>query len=145
MKFTPPGGRVELEATALGTGCVRIEIRDTGPGMTQSRKSKLPCAPSARWMRGFNKRHEGTGLGLPISLALARLHGGDMTIDSDKGRGHAGHHRPPGLGLVHAPAALEHETGRRSDEATRDEAADAMLRREDPPRPVRPRSAASLR
>ena len=36
---------------------------------------------------GFNKRHEGTGLGLPIAYALARLHGGDLRIDSQKGRG----------------------------------------------------------
>jgi two-component system cell cycle sensor histidine kinase PleC len=36
---------------------------------------------------GFNKRHEGTGLGLPIAYALARLHGGDLRIDSQKGAG----------------------------------------------------------
>jgi two-component system cell cycle sensor histidine kinase PleC len=36
---------------------------------------------------GFNKKHEGTGLGLPIALALARLHGGDLQIDSTKGVG----------------------------------------------------------
>ena len=35
----------------------------------------------------FNKRHEGTGLGLPIAYALARLHGGDLRIDSQKGAG----------------------------------------------------------
>ena len=37
---------------------------------------------------GFNKRHEGTGLGLPIAYALARLHGGDLRIDSEKGQRH---------------------------------------------------------
>ena len=42
----------------------------------------------------FNKRHEGTGLGLPIAYALARLHGGDLRIDSQKGQGHAGHRDP---------------------------------------------------
>jgi two-component system cell cycle sensor histidine kinase PleC len=36
---------------------------------------------------GFNKRYEGTGLGLPISAALVRLHGGNLTIDSEKGKG----------------------------------------------------------
>jgi two-component system cell cycle sensor histidine kinase PleC len=36
---------------------------------------------------GFNKRHEGTGLGLPIAYALARLHGGDLQIESKKGAG----------------------------------------------------------
>ena len=35
----------------------------------------------------FSKRHEGTGLGLPIAYALARLHGGDLRIDSQKGQG----------------------------------------------------------
>ena len=36
---------------------------------------------------GWTRRHEGTGLGLPISLALARLHGGDMQLHSTKGLG----------------------------------------------------------
>ena len=36
---------------------------------------------------GFNKRHEGTGLGLPIAYALTRMHGGELRIESEKGRG----------------------------------------------------------
>jgi signal transduction histidine kinase len=35
----------------------------------------------------FNRRHEGTGLGLPIAYALTRMHGGDLRIDSQKGSG----------------------------------------------------------
>jgi signal transduction histidine kinase len=37
--------------------------------------------------QGFNKKYEGTGLGLPISAALVGLHGGRLTVESEKGVG----------------------------------------------------------
>ena len=36
---------------------------------------------------GLARRHEGTGLGLPLARKLAELHGGSLTIESEKGRG----------------------------------------------------------
>jgi two-component system, cell cycle sensor histidine kinase PleC len=86
VKFTQPGGRVELEAATLGASCARIEIRDDGPGMT-SEEIDTAMRPFGQVNGGWTKRHEGTGLGLPISLALARLHGGDMQLHSTKGLG----------------------------------------------------------
>ncbi|MBL6932958.1 MAG: hypothetical protein ISR45_08425, partial [Rhodospirillales bacterium] len=36
---------------------------------------------------GLNRKHEGSGLGLPLTKGLIELHGGAMTVKSKKGRG----------------------------------------------------------
>jgi two-component system, cell cycle sensor histidine kinase PleC len=86
VKFTPDWGRVRLDAAVQSEGFVTISVTDTGPGMD---KDEVETALSAFGQvdAGFNKRHEGTGLGLPIAMALARLHGGDLRIPSTKGAG----------------------------------------------------------
>lgn len=86
VKFTPPRGRVQLIAEPAGSGFVRISITDTGRGLDPA-EVDIALRPFGQVDAGFNKRHEGTGLGLPISVALANLHGGSLTIDSEKGRG----------------------------------------------------------
>jgi two-component system, cell cycle sensor histidine kinase PleC len=86
VKFTAPGGSVGLAATVHVPGFVRIEISDDGPGMTED-EIETAMRPFGQVSGGWSKRHEGTGLGLPISLALARLHGGDMQLHSTKGIG----------------------------------------------------------
>ena len=66
------------------------------------RKSKPHCRPFGQIDTGFNKRHEGTGLGLPIAYALTRMHGGELRIDSEKGVRHPhlphSSRRPPSMG-----------------------------------------------
>jgi two-component system, cell cycle sensor histidine kinase PleC len=86
VKFSPARGRVYVEAKAVNNGFVQVSVTDTGGGMTPA-EIETAMRPFGQVDSGFNKRHEGTGLGLPISVALARLHGGDLTIDSEKGRG----------------------------------------------------------
>jgi len=110
VKFTQPGGRVELEAVAFGASCARIEIRDNGPGMT-SEEIDTAMRPFGQVNGGWTKRHEGTGLGLPISLALARLHGGDMQLHSTKGLGTRVTIDLPVWPCTRA-GSVEHETGR---------------------------------
>jgi len=63
-----------------------ISVSDTGPGM-DAEEIDTAMSPFGQVDSGFNKKHEGTGLGLPIALALARLHGGDLQIHSTKGVG----------------------------------------------------------
>jgi two-component system, cell cycle sensor histidine kinase PleC len=86
VKFTPDWGRVRLEATAQHEGFVTICIIDTGEGMDAT-EVETAMSPFGQVEAGFDKRHEGTGLGLPIAVALAKLHGGDLRIQSAKGAG----------------------------------------------------------
>jgi two-component system, cell cycle sensor histidine kinase PleC len=86
VKFTPDWGRVRLEASVQAEGFATISVIDTGPGM-EPEEIETALSPFGQVDAGFNKRHEGTGLGLPIAMALARLHGGDLRIYSSKGAG----------------------------------------------------------
>jgi two-component system, cell cycle sensor histidine kinase PleC len=85
-KFTPEWGRVRVDASVLSDDFASISVTDNGPGMTLD-EIDTAMSPFGQVESGFNKRHEGTGLGLPIAYALARLHGGDLTINSTKGEG----------------------------------------------------------
>lgn len=86
VKFTPEWGKVRLEASVHSAGFATISVTDTGPGMDAA-EIDTAMSPFGQVDSGFNKKHEGTGLGLPIAMALARLHGGDLQIHSTKGVG----------------------------------------------------------
>ena len=86
VKFTPEWGRVKLEAQVQHEGFCTISVADTGPGMDTA-EIETALSPFGQVEAGFAKSHEGTGLGLPIALALSRLHGGDMIVQSAKGAG----------------------------------------------------------
>ena len=86
VKFTPAQGRIRVEAGVLQQGYAAVSVTDSGPGMN-SAEIETAMRPFGQIDTAFNKRHEGTGLGLPIAYALARLHGGDLRIDSQKGAG----------------------------------------------------------
>jgi two-component system, cell cycle sensor histidine kinase PleC len=85
-KFTPEWGRVRIDATFTAEEFATICVTDTGPGM-DAKEVETAMSPFGQVESGFSKRHEGTGLGLPIAFALARLHGGDLLINSTKGSG----------------------------------------------------------
>ena len=80
VKFTPENGRIRVEAQMLQQGYAVISVTDTGVGMSPA-EVETAMRPFGQIDTAFNKRHEGTGLGLPIAYALARLHGGDLRID----------------------------------------------------------------
>jgi two-component system cell cycle sensor histidine kinase PleC len=86
VKFTPAKGRVGFHAAPASKGFVKLSISDNGAGMSVS-DIETAMRPFGQVDAGFNKKHEGTGLGLPISAALAKLHGGSLSIDSEKGKG----------------------------------------------------------
>ena len=88
FKYTGKGGgvvlRVDLPATLSAGAPLRISVRDTGPG--------IPLAEQARVFEryyqvpGEQHRH-GTGIGLALSQELARLHGGQIELESQPGQG----------------------------------------------------------
>jgi CheY-like chemotaxis protein len=80
LKFTP-SGRVDVEIDSQEDG-LRIAVRDTGPGIETSQHEAI--------FEEFRQAQDditGTGLGLAISRRLARAMKGDVTVESESGRG----------------------------------------------------------
>jgi signal transduction histidine kinase len=76
LKFTPRGGSVTLRGFARD-GLVGLEVVDTGPGIPWGERE----AVLRRFYRAEASRHTpGSGLGLALVAAVARLHGMDLTI-----------------------------------------------------------------
>ena len=86
VKFTEPGGSVVITVRQPGPETIAFEVRDTGVGMSEA-DIKIALEPFGQVDAGFSRRHEGTGLGLPLVSRLAELHGGRFHIDSTKGHG----------------------------------------------------------
>ncbi len=86
VKFTSEGGKVLLEAKRIAGDFVRISVADNGGGMTPT-EIDTALTPFGQINGGLNKSHEGTGLGLPIAVALVRMHGGTLEIESEKNSG----------------------------------------------------------
>ena len=111
VKFTPENGHVTIAVQPAPDGMMSIEITDTGVGMTPS-EIETALRPFGQVEQGFNKKYEGTGLGLPISAALVGLHGGRLTVESDKGKGTRVTVLLPNFAAGHRQAkALQDEAG----------------------------------
>ncbi len=88
VKFTDEGG-VRLVVRFLGDRRkpkILFEIFDTGPGMTNAEIARV-FQPFACLGQNANRRFGGQGLGLTISRGLARLLGGDISVESRPGVG----------------------------------------------------------
>ena len=99
VKFTPDGGRVRVETTPVclpdhkqSPDYVQISVADTGIG--------IPLADQERIFEKFRqastipgqetlltREYEGTGLGLSIVMELSKLLGGEVTLESEFGKG----------------------------------------------------------
>jgi signal transduction histidine kinase len=86
IKFTPEGGRVRIAAERGAGGTLLIEVADTGIGMAAE---EIPIAlkPFRQVDSGLNRKHGGTGLGLPLVKSRIELHGGSLAIASAPGAG----------------------------------------------------------
>ena len=84
-KFTPNGSQVLLRARQEADH-VHIQVTDNGPGIA---KSKLAAIFDAFTQvdREEGPGIRGTGLGLTITRKIVQLHGGEIGVQSDKGRG----------------------------------------------------------
>ncbi len=85
IKYNRDGGTVEVSCNTSASKCVRISIKDTGPG--------LPPEKLAQLFQQFNRLGqetgsvEGTGIGLVVSKQLVELMGGAIGVESTVGQG----------------------------------------------------------
>src|SRR5581483_6891114 len=84
IKFTPKGGKIELAARQVG-GMVRMEVRDSGPGIPTEERQRI--FEAFHRLKQSEKASEGTGLGLAITRRLVELHGGVLNVESEPGEG----------------------------------------------------------
>jgi signal transduction histidine kinase len=84
-KFTPEGGRIQLEAERAGD-FVAVRVTDNGIGMSPEALTHL--FEEFRQVEQYRKPQEqGTGLGLAITKRMVEIHGGDIKVQSAVGEG----------------------------------------------------------
>jgi heavy metal sensor kinase len=79
IRYTPPGGRIDILAQAAPTG-VELRVANTTRPMSQADRARL----FERFYRGDQARNRGVdghGLGLSLSRVIARAHGGDLVLE----------------------------------------------------------------
>jgi PAS domain S-box-containing protein len=97
IKFTPRGGSVRLGCAVTdqpdpgvqsrgGGNWLRVDVEDTGVGIAPEHVEEI-FQPFFQVDGGYTRESGGTGLGLSISRRLARLMGGDVTLQSRPGSG----------------------------------------------------------
>ena len=85
IKFTPRGGQVTVSALCHGPKFV-LSVEDTGVGIGEADLGQLG-KPFFQARASYDRRHDGSGLGLSIVKGLVGLHGGDVDIRSRVGEG----------------------------------------------------------
>jgi signal transduction histidine kinase len=93
IKYTPPGGQIWLRASSRHFSIhewkagpwVVAEVRDTGPGIPEPLREQV----FNEFFRapGASATARGQGIGLAMSRRVARLLGGDLTVESEEGQG----------------------------------------------------------
>jgi cell cycle sensor histidine kinase DivJ len=80
IKFTPRGGKVTVSAACAGSK-MSITVEDTGVGIGED---DLPRLGEAFFQAraSYDRKHDGSGLGLSIVKGLVKLHDGDIDIQS---------------------------------------------------------------
>jgi PAS domain S-box-containing protein len=86
IKFTAAGGRVVVRASGEGREHFRIEVEDTGSGISAADLPRL-FTEFQQLDAGYNKQHQGTGLGLALTRRLVQAQGGQVGARSTIGEG----------------------------------------------------------
>jgi len=84
IKYTPAGGSIEVTVNTLNNDAVAITVKDTGIGISEKDMPRV----FERFYRCDPSRSEaGIGLGLSFARAIARAHGGDITVSGEPNKG----------------------------------------------------------
>jgi len=92
VKFTPEGGNITLDVVPIvkpdtsAQSCLRITVTDNGIGIAPENANKL-FQPFIQIDSALNRQYEGTGLGLALVKRLVELHGGQVSLTSELGKG----------------------------------------------------------
>ncbi len=86
VKFTPEGGEVSVSSWLTDDHALAIVVADTGMGMDEGELEKA-LSKFGQVDSGLDRKHEGTGLGLPLTIGLMECHGGTLEVKSAKGHG----------------------------------------------------------
>jgi signal transduction histidine kinase/CheY-like chemotaxis protein len=91
IKFTPEGGMITLtisekSSKIIGRGCYEFIFEDNGIGMQQEFVERI-FEPFTRAADSRVAKVEGTGLGMPIAINVARMMGGNIEVESELGKG----------------------------------------------------------
>jgi PAS domain S-box-containing protein len=111
LKFSQPGSRVTLRARTHNSAVI-LEVIDRGIGMDETEVTTA-ITRFGQVASTWNRKHAGTGLGLPLAIGLVELHDGKLEIRSRKGEGttvtvtfpaeRSGPHEATGAAEQHAP------------------------------------------
>ncbi len=89
IKFTPSGS-VEVSAEYIETPgkqpCLAVRVKDTGIGIPANRQQEI-FDSFVQGDGSVSREYGGTGLGLAVSKKLVELMGGDISVESEEGRG----------------------------------------------------------
>jgi signal transduction histidine kinase/CheY-like chemotaxis protein len=90
VKFSPEGSGVELRAeereSGGGLSVFSFEVADRGIGISAANAEKL-FKPFEQADGGITRKYGGTGLGLVIAKSLVEMMGGEISLQSEEGRG----------------------------------------------------------
>lgn len=86
VKFTPSGGSISLNVARIDQDHFSFILQDTGIGIAKNEQRKI-FAMFYQAESADRQKAAGSGIGLAISKRIARLMGGDLTVESELGKG----------------------------------------------------------
>ena len=86
VKYTPENGKVTVRVLSPTAGKIRLEVEDTGIGISKEDKEKM-FDRFFRVDKARSREMGGNGLGLAIAQEIVNLHGGTINVESELGQG----------------------------------------------------------